>query len=212
MRIKKLNNKGMTAIEILITFVIVVIIVVSMYDSIMTLKNKETVASYKESLVTYKNLLTKDIQDDLIKVGLIAAKIEPLKSGSKDVGYSIKLTLKDGSKRELRIKQVNGCQAIEASQTDEECTKLGIPVSQSDDFSISYGPEGNLVEYPLPNLGSTEIIYEGNASTKHMIYDLKINQVDVSISNEILSIFVGLYHPDFGTLYSIDIVSPINYQ
>ena len=57
--IRKLNNKGMTAIEILITFAIVVVIVVSMYDGIMDLKNKETVASYKLSLTTYKNLLTK---------------------------------------------------------------------------------------------------------------------------------------------------------
>ena len=65
--IKRLNNKGMTAIEILITFVIVVIIVISMYNGIMDLKTKETIASYKLSLVTYKNLLTKDIQDDIIK-------------------------------------------------------------------------------------------------------------------------------------------------
>ena len=35
MIVRKLNNKGMTAIEILVTFVIVVVIVVSMYDGIM---------------------------------------------------------------------------------------------------------------------------------------------------------------------------------
>ena len=77
--IRKLNNKGMTAIEILITFAIVVVIVVSMYDGIMDLKNKETVASYKLSLTTYKNLLTKDIQDDLIKVGLSAVSMDSMK-------------------------------------------------------------------------------------------------------------------------------------
>lgn len=223
MRLKKLNNKGMTAVEILVTFVIVVIIVVSMYDSIMTLKNKETVASYKESLVTYKNLLTKEIQDDLIKVGLTAATIDVLKENEKDVGYNIKMTLKDGSKRVLQIKQVIGCQVVEDIPVDDctesncsmvyhECTKLGIAAGQSDDFRISYGVEGNLVDYPLPNLGSSEIMYAGNTSTRHTIYDLRINQVDVSISNDILTVYVGLYHPDLGTHYSIDIVSPINYQ
>ena len=64
----------MTAIEILITFVIVVIIVISMYNGIMDLKTRETIASYKLRLVTYKNLLTKDIQDDIIKNGLTAAR------------------------------------------------------------------------------------------------------------------------------------------
>ena len=43
--VKRLNNKGMTAIEILITFAIVVVIVVSMYNGIADLKAKETVSS-----------------------------------------------------------------------------------------------------------------------------------------------------------------------
>ena len=51
--IKKLNNKGMTAIEILITFVIVAIIVVSMYNGISGLKTRETVASYKFAYQRY---------------------------------------------------------------------------------------------------------------------------------------------------------------
>jgi len=72
MKINKLNNKGMTAIEILVTFVIIVVIVASMYDGIMALRTRETIASYKLSLVTYKNLLTKEIQDDLIKTGLLS--------------------------------------------------------------------------------------------------------------------------------------------
>lgn len=223
MKLKKLNNKGMTAVEILVTFVIMVVIVVSMYDSIMNLKNKETVASYRNSLVTYKNLLTKEIQDDLIKVGLIAARIDVLKEGGVDVGYKIFLTLRDGSKRVLEIKQVIGCHVVEdipvedcsesnCSMVYHECTKLGIPANRSDDFRISYGPEGNVVEYPLPNLGSSEVMYGTDSSTKHKIYDLRINEVNVSISNDILSIYVGLYHYDLGTQYSIDIVSPINYQ
>ena len=33
--IRKLNNKGMTAIEILVTFLIVAVIVVSLYDGII---------------------------------------------------------------------------------------------------------------------------------------------------------------------------------
>ena len=208
--IRKLNNKGMTAIEILITFAIVVVIVVSMYDGIMDLKNKETVASYKLSLTTYKNLLTKDIQDDLIKVGLSAVSMDSMKDDTGEaIGYRIRMTLRDGSIRLLEVKQIFGCNAIDSLEADELCIQRGIDKNQSDDFSISYGPEGNLTEYPLPDLGHEEIDNFGSSGT-HTIYSLRINEVDVSTANNVFSVRIVLYHPDMGTEQSIDIVSPIN--
>ncbi len=215
MRLKKLNNKGMTAIEILVTFVIVAIIVVSMYDGILDLKNKETVASYKLSLVTYKNLLTKDIQDDLIKIGLSSVSTTPLtriKDEKEDViGYQIRFVLKDGSVRVLEIVQVLGCDAVDEIEVFEMCDQAKIPQNQSDEFSISYGPEGNLTEYPLPDLGHNDIKYSGS-STTHRIYSLKINSVDISTANNVFSLHISLYHPDLGSKHSIDIVTPINYK
>lgn len=208
--IRKLNNKGMTAIEILITFAIVVVIVVSMYDGIMDLKNKETVASYKLSLTTYKNLLTKDIQDDLIKVGLSAVSMDSMKDDTGEaIGYRIRMTLRDGSIRLLEVKQIFGCNAIDSLEADELCIQRGIDKNQSDDFSISYGPEGNLTEYPLPDLGHEEMDNFGSSGT-HTIYSLRINEVDVSTANNVFSVRIVLYHPDMGTEQSIDIVSPIN--
>ena len=213
MRLKKLNNKGMTAIEILVTFVIVAIIVVSMYDGILDLKNKETVASYKLSLVTYKNLLTKDIQDDLIKIGLSSVSTTPL---ANNKGYNIRFVLKDGSVRVLEVVQVLGCDAVDDVEADAMCTKAGIAPYQSDEFSISYGPEGNLTEYPLPDLGHSNIDnYDGNShngSTTHRIYSLRINSVDISTANNVFSLHISLYHADLGSKHSIDIVTPINYQ
>lgn len=216
MKVKKLNNKGMTAIEILITFVIVVVIVVSMYDGIMDLKTRESIASYKLSLVTYKNLLTKDIQDDLIKTGLSAVRTEPLMEDGEASGYRIIMNLRDGSTHYLEIKQVFGCNAADLAEADDLCTKLGIDSYQSDEFSISYGPVGDLTEYPLPDLGHEEIEnYDGsshNGSTYHTIYSLKINEVDVSVANDVFSVRIVLYHPDLGAKHSIDIVTPINYN
>ena len=74
--IHKLNNKGLTAIEILVTFVLIAIIVVSMYDGVVDLKTRETVSSYKLSLNTYRNLLTKAIQDHLIKIRLFCVQTD----------------------------------------------------------------------------------------------------------------------------------------
>ena len=205
--IRKLNNKGMSAIEILVTFVLVAIIVVSMYDGIVGLKEKETISSHKLSLATYKNLLTKDIQDDLIKIGLAGADIQPL---NVDEGYYVTLTLRDGSKRILEVKQVFGCEALDYDEALQVCGQRGIDLNQSDEFSISYGPEGNLTEYPIPDLGHEEIANFSGAGT-HTIYTLRINEVNITTSNQVFSLRITFTHPDLGTNYSIDIASPINY-
>lgn len=202
--IRKLNNKGMTAIEVLITFVIVVVIVVSMYDGIMDLKNRETIASYKLSLVTYKNLLTKDIQDDLAKIGLATVRTESLTGGT---GYRVIMVLRDGSQRYLEVTQIFGCAALDDLEAMDLCDDYGIPRDRSDEFSISYGPPDDLVEYPLPDLGHEVIDYNG----EHTIYSLRITGVDVSTSNQVFSIKVTMSHPDLGSRYSLNIVSPINY-
>ena len=61
---KNLNNKGMTAVEILVCFILVIVITVSMYTTVATYKNKQQIESFKEKIYTYKNLLTKEINDD----------------------------------------------------------------------------------------------------------------------------------------------------
>lgn len=205
--IRKLNNKGMTVVEILVTFLLVAVIIVSLYDGIVALKDKETIASYKLSLVTYRDLLTKDIQDDLIKIGLSSAQTSSLSDG---MGYRITMTLRDGSKRILEVKQQFGCNAVDTIEEDELCVKAGIEKDASDNFSISYGPEGDVVEYPLPNLGS-EKINNLHSSGTHTISALRIHEVDISTANQVFSLRIILNHPDLGTRYSIDIVSPINY-
>ncbi len=212
--IRKLNNKGMTAIEILITFVIVVIIVVSMYDGILGLKTRESVASYKLSLVTYKNLLTKEIQDDLIKIGLTSTSTESMKDASGNaIGYRVRLTLRDGSIRILEVKQVFGCNAADDLEANDLCGMMTeAQKNQNDDFSISYGPEGNLTEYPLPDLGHEDISNYNGTSGTHRVYSLRINEVDVSNANQVFSVRIVLYHPDLGSRYSIDIAAPINFS
>ena len=205
---RKLNNKGMTAIEILVTFLIVAVIVVSLYDGIVALKDKETISSYKLSLVTYRDLLTKDIQDDLIKIGLAGAEISSMSDGT---GYRVTFTLRDGSKRVLEVKQVFGCNAADTGEEDELCVKAGIAKDASDSFSISYGLPGDVVEYPLPDLGN-EAIPNLHSSGTHTISALRINEVDISTANRVFSLRVTLHHPDLGSRYSIDIVSPINYR
>ena len=71
----KLNNKGMTAIELLITFTILSFVLVGMFDMVLNYKNKEQKESLRTSIMDYENKLQKTIQDDLIKRHLVNAVV-----------------------------------------------------------------------------------------------------------------------------------------
>ena len=202
-KLKKLNNRGMTAVEILVCFVLMSILAVSMYSSIASYKNKQSIESAKEKIFTYKNLLTKEIQDDLIKKGLVSAEIsetinetkgKPEKLPSKV--FKVDFLFRDGSKKQLVI---NRRLASDYSVVDCASEKI------NDAFSIQYGEEGNLMTYDLPDVGY------GENQCGEKVLDLRINNVDINKDNNILTIYIGFYHPDLGTRYGINIVCPINY-
>lgn len=192
---KKLNNKGITTIEVIICFVLVVVITVSMYSTISNFNQKRTLESYKSEIYTYKNTLTKTIQDDFIKKGLTHANYSKVSTSGKTV-YTVDAELKDGDKRKLVITQVL------AKSTYHIGGKEGV----DDYFMIEYGSPDELIEYPLPELG------ESKTDAGDIIKDLSLNNIMIEIaSNNVLSIYIGFYHPELSTRYSINIISPIDY-
>jgi len=192
---KKLNNRGITTIEVLICFVLVVLITSSMYSTISTFNEKRLLESYKSKIYTYKNLLTKEIQNDFIKKGLTHASYSRSVAGATTT-YIVDCELKNGEKRQLVVSQTLG-------KSDYH---IGGKDNADDSFMIKYGPPTDLIEYPIPELGESK-----NASG-HTIKDLSINNILIDIDEDnILSIYIGFYHPELGTRYGINIISPIDY-
>lgn len=219
MKILKLNNKGLTAVEILVSFILMTIIVVSMYSTVITYKNRQNIESDKDKIVAYKNLLTKEIQDDLVKKGLVDAKINDSTSSNTDTKkyYEVWLTFRDGSKKVLRVN-------VSYARDFGECvdsTEAYCLNDKDDILEISYGTDGgdDYTTYKLPDLGygyngnnvatNTTLCSGGVEGCK--IYDFRINNVIINTDNSIFSFYVGFYHPDLGTRYGIDIICPINY-
>ncbi len=176
MKIK--NEKGFTIVEILITFILVIILTVSMYSSVAAYKNKQQLESYREKIITYKNLLTKEIQDDLIMNELVQAQTS--KSGNF---FYVTMTFRNGTTKQLVVKR----------QLANE--------TQDDSFMISYGG----IDYPIPTFGSSKNEYNRKEE------DFRINNIDINTNNQLLTIYIGFYHPNFSTRYAIDIVCPINF-
>lgn len=192
----KLNNKGITTIEVLICFILVVIITTSMFVTISSFNEKKTIESYKEEVYDYKNILTKDIQDDFIKIGLTHARYEKNVDANGAATYTVLCNLKDGTERKLEITQLLAKSSYHTEGVD----------GANDYFMIKYGKPDDMIEYPLPDLGHTE-----NESGK-TVQDLSINKVLISIDdNNVLSIYIGFHHPDLDNKYAINIICPINY-
>lgn len=63
------NERGFSTVELLVCFIIVTTIVISMFDLIMNYKNRQQVESINSQMVTYKNTVTKVIEDDIIHNG-----------------------------------------------------------------------------------------------------------------------------------------------
>ena len=97
----KLNNKGITTVEVIICFVLVVVITAAMYSTISSFNERRIYEENKEKIVSYKNLLTKAIQDDFVKIGLTHANYTKEVASDGTVTHTLNCNLKDGTNRDI---------------------------------------------------------------------------------------------------------------
>lgn len=219
MKAFRLNNKGMTTIEILVSFILVAILSATMYTTVSNYNTKRKLESDKLEINTYKNLLTKQIQDDLIKIGLVGATKLELTDGNKDY-FAADLLLADKSKRRIIITR---------QLADDYLVVQGDGVSLrncNDEFGVYYGTVSNdlnnttikeinnpgLESIPLPDLGYGMNHSGISGVEQYKVLDFRIQNVRISTDNNTFSLFLGFYHIDEGSKYAINIVCPINYS
>ena len=68
---KKMNDKGLTIIEIVVTFSMIMFFCIGLLVIVASYRNKVTVSMKKLELDTFKNDLTQNINDDILKYGLV---------------------------------------------------------------------------------------------------------------------------------------------
>lgn len=66
----KLNNKGVSIIEIVLTFALIMVMTMGMLSIVFNYREKASISMEKLDLDTFKNTLTKEIQDDILKLGV----------------------------------------------------------------------------------------------------------------------------------------------
>lgn len=119
---KKIGTKGMTSIELLVAFVVVAVIVTSLFDVILNYKNKQQVEAIKNSVLVYTNTLQKVIQDDLVMGHLTS--VSDISANSKSATFTF-------------------------SSPNVYSTYLSLDTTAQ---TIFYGHTEELLRYPLPEL------------------------------------------------------------
>ncbi len=124
----KLNNKGFTAIELLVTFIILSFVVTGMFDVVLNYKDKEQHESLRSSIIDYENKIQKLIQDDLV------------------VGHLVSVKLPDNNATD----KLNATFRMSNSTTNVQYnTNLVINLTNN---NISYGKSGEEITYSLPDI------------------------------------------------------------
>ena len=203
--IKKLNNKGITTAEVLVCFVLIILISTSIYSIVDTYSNRHRIESFKEKVVTYKNLLTKEINNDLIKKGLNSVHFET-NDDSEPTEYTAKFILNNGETKCLKIFKTEFVPNVLTNNYEGNVSCDGSCSGREENFEIGYGECSNEIIYPLPDLGFS---YNKNGDK---IYDLRIKSINFSNSDNILSLDIRFYHPELGSKYGINIVNPIGFS
>ena len=130
----------MTAIEILVCFSIISVIVIAMFKTVTNYKDKQDIESYKNSITTYKNTVTKEIQYDIIKNKGIY-KINSVTDTFEENGTMIiNLGFTNGATRVLTIK--------ETINNESDTTK--------NSYTITYQKQDDTEEYELPKIYGLE--------------------------------------------------------
>ena len=136
----KLNNKGITSVELLVCFIIVSTIVVSMYNLILNYRNREQIEEINNEVVAFSNTLQRDIQEDLINGHLVNV------SNVSADGYSATFSFDNPSSYDASITLKPDIGVISYSKNGET-TDYKIPsiadLMLSPDSSIEYLPATN---------------------------------------------------------------------
>lgn len=193
MKKKKLNNKGMTLIEIIVCFVIVVVIVLSMFKVVNNYKDKQDVESYKSSIITYKNTITKTIWEDIINhKGIVKYEKNSNNQNQDGITVSYTFTFLDGQTSNLTILH----NVKEGIDTDR--------IGDDSNFYIQYGPSDNEEIFNFPKMYNVQFNHPE-------VNTVEYNVQDSNTKGKLFHIYVGVYNPDLqiGDKYNIlDIYTP----
>ena len=204
----KLNNKGLSIIELLVCFVIVAVISITLLNIVMDYSAFQETEHVKNVIKTYKNSVTKIIQNDIIRYGLTDVRVDDTNSDSDSL--KLILTFKD-LPDSISTKTKNLIVHVGSSEnyiSYEDTVKSG-------DTYINQE-----VKYILPH--TTKIYSDkandsiNNTSGKETKNDIHfrnlpepITGTNSYVSNGVFYLYIPIEHSEVDETYGITIIAPL---
>ena len=176
---KKLNNKGMTIIELTLSFIFVFTLAFSMYQLLFNYRVKQNEESIKAQMLDYKNQVTMAIQNDISEKRL--KSIDYCTNGGKVVDRCLILYFNDGTTKQLAVEK-------------------GTKEYDGDEYEIDYITYGGII---YESADALLLEYRPNYMLYHTYETNNLEDDNVTIYR----ISIPIYHNDLEGNYGIEIVA-----
>lgn len=103
----KLNNKGISIIEIVLTFALIMIMTMGMLSIVYNYRMKASLSLEELELDTYKNSLTKEIEDDILDKGLKEINTQGECLTNTELNSCVNLVFLDGTEASFGTSKVD---------------------------------------------------------------------------------------------------------
>lgn len=189
----KLNNKGMSIIEIVVTFALIMVMVIQMLMIVMNYRESASKNLKELDLETFKNTLTRDIQKDILNLGVKEINMDGECSSITGLNHCINIVFDNGEEKAF------GTSKVDANDYDSIENKYlyydGIKYKLSDKLPDTIPVGRNVLDFQNIKVEDNNIL-----STDSIILE------DGTVSS-IYSIDVYISHVDFDQDFGIHIVT-----
>ena len=230
------NNKGMTLVELLVTFSLLLIIVVGLYNLILEVKFEIDDREIVKDIVEYSSLINNDIHYNLLIDKPFAIAIKEKSSSSwtcfatgnntcekTEDGQSISVTYNETKNNAPQISKLNNlCKEIfpcsyyfYIDSTDRISYKIIALNKDNPKYTkgVLYGsvfPEDKAIFESVPNDEFIEIRDKNLTVKDDEVTTIKENKPSIEFSNNVLIINYGLYIIDDDQNYGFKIAYPFS--
>lgn len=199
----KLNNKGMSIVEVVVTFSMIMFLIVGLLVIVMNYRNKMAVSIEKLTLDTFKNNLTQDINKDILELGLKEAKDDTNTDDPSNPCYTLGLNRCITLTFYNNTKKVLGTSKVTASDVDSIVNKYiyydGIKYKLKDELPKT-----------LP-AGRAWIDLESIKVVDDAIFNSSFTVLEDGTQVYIYTIDIDVSHIDFKDDFGIHIVASTDY-
>lgn len=178
----KLNNKGMSIIEIVVTFALIMVMVIQMLTIIMNYRERANLSLRRLDMDTFKNNITRDIQKDISTLGIQEINTDGECSTITNLNQCINIVFKDGTEKAFGTSKIdaNSYDSIENKYLYYDGLKYKLRDNIPDEIPVGRSPlDFQNIEVVDNNILSTSsaILEDGTVISIYSI-DVYVSHID----------------------------------